>query len=554
MHQPQYRDSVTHEYQLPWTYLHAVKDYADMAALLEDTPAAHVVVNFAPILLEQIADYAHQINEFLASHTPLTDPLLAALCAEKLPEESDARSALIKSCLRINHKHLVNPFPHFRRLVDIAGRLEDDSEALSYLGEQYFADLLMWYHLAWLGETVRRKNLTVCALLDKGYSFNMSDRLALLAVIAELLSGLLGRYRKLAECGQIELSMTPYAHPLVPLMLDFNSAREAMPEIHLPQTSDYPGGEERVRWHIQHGIEVFHRHFGFTPQGCWPSEGGVSDATLRVLDEFGFRWAASGESVLYNSLARHNKTEPANKAWLYRPYTLATGKIATFYRDDGLSDLIGFTYSKWHADDAVGNLVSHLDSLASTHDCSNSVVSIILDGENAWEYYPNNGYYFLSALYQRLSSHPRLEMTTFSACLDHLPSTEQLPSLVAGSWVYGNFSTWIGDADKNLAWDRLCDAKRAYDAVLASGRLTDEQRMTLEQLLAICEGSDWFWWFGGYNPADSVSDFELLFRRHLTNLYRSIGATIPEELSLVLSHGRGAPAQGGVMRPGQEQR
>lgn len=554
MHQPVYRDLITQEYQLPWTYLHAIKDYADMATLLEDTPAARVVVNFAPILLEQISDYAHQIREFLASQMPLHDPLLAALGAAKLPEDDAARAGLIKACLRVNRERLIDPFPQYRRLVEIATHLGEDSEALRYLGEQYFADLLMWYHLAWLGETVRRNNTAVRALIEKGYLFTLSDRHTLLSVIAELLGGLIGRYRKLAECGQVELSLTPYAHPILPLMLDFNSAREAMPDVSLPQSPEYPGAEERVRWHIQQGIEVFRRHFGFTPQGCWPSEGGVSDAALRLLDEYGFRWAASGETVLYNSLARHNKAEPTNKEWLYQPYTVNASNVATFFRDDGLSDLIGFTYAKWHADDAVSNLISHLDSIASTHDTANSVVSIILDGENAWEYYPFNGYYFLSALYERLSMHPRLHMTTFSDCLDSLPPAEKLETLVAGSWVYGTFSTWIGDDDKNLAWDRLCDAKRAFDTALASGRLTDERRAALEKQLAVCEGSDWFWWFGGYNPADTVSDFELLFRRHLANLYRLLDESIPEELSLVLSRGSGAPAQGGVMRPGQEAR
>lgn len=554
MHQPVYRDLITQEYQLPWTYLHAIKDYADMAALLEATPAARVVVNFAPILLEQISDYAHQIKEFLTSHTPLHDPLLAALGAAKLPEDDAARVGLIKACLRVNRERLIDPFPQYRRLVEIATRLADDTEALRYLGEQYFADLLMWYHLAWLGETVRRNNTAVRALIEKGYLFTLSDRHTLLSVIAELLGGLVGRYRKLAECGQVELSLTPYAHPIMPLMLDFNSAREAMPDVGLPQSPHYPGAEERVRWHIQQGIEVFRRHFGFTPQGCWPSEGGVSDATLRLLDEYGFRWAASGETVLHNSLARHNRVEPTHKAWLYQPYTVDASNIATFFRDDGLSDLIGFTYAKWHADDAVSNLISHLDSIASTHDTANSVVSIILDGENAWEYYPNNGYYFLSALYERLSVHPRLHMTTFSDCLESLPPAKKLETLVAGSWVYGTFSTWIGDDDKNLAWDRLCDAKRAFDTALTSGHLTDERRAALEKQLAVCEGSDWFWWFGGYNPADTVSDFELLFRRHLVNLYRLLDESIPEELSLVLSRGSGAPAQGGVMRPGQEAR
>lgn len=554
MHQPVYRDLITQEYQLPWTYLHAIKDYADMVTLLEATPAARVVVNFAPILLEQISDYAHQIREFLASHAPLRDPLLAALGTEKLPEDDAARAALIKNCQRVNRERLIDPFPQYRRLVEIASRLADDTEALRYLGEQYFADLLVWYHLAWLGETVRRNNTAVRALIEKGYLFTLSDRHLLLSIIAELLGGLTGRYRKLAECGQVELSLTPYAHPMLPLLLDFNSAREAMPDVSLPQSAAYPGAEERVRWHIQQGIEVFRRHFGFTPQGCWPSEGGVSDAALRLLDEYGFRWAASGESVLYNSLARHNKAEPGNKAWLYRPYTVDGSSITTFFRDDGLSDLIGFTYAKWHADDAVSNLISHLDSIAATHDSANSVVSIILDGENAWEYYPFNGYYFLSALYERLSMHPRLHMTTFSECLDGSRPAEKLETLVAGSWVYGTFSTWIGDDDKNRAWDRLCDAKRAFDSALAAGRLTDERRAALEKQLAVCEGSDWFWWFGGYNPADTVSDFELLFRRHLANLYRLLDASIPEELSLVLSRGSGAPAQGGVMRPGQEAR
>ncbi len=554
MHQPVYRDLITQEYQLPWTYLHAIKDYADMATLLEATPAARVVVNFAPILLEQISDYAHQIKGFITSHTPLHDPLLAALGAAKLPEDDAARVDLIKACLRVNRERLIDPFPQYRRLVEIATHLGEDSEALRYLGEQYFADLLMWYHLAWLGETVRRNNTAVRALIEKGYLFTLSDRHLLLSIIAELLGGLIGRYRKLAECGQVELSLTPYAHPIMPLMLDFNSAREAMPDVNLPQSPEYPGAEERVRWHIQQGIEVFRRHFGFTPQGCWPSEGGVSDATLRLLDEYGFRWAASGETVLYNSLARYNKAEPANKEWLYQPYIVDASNIATFFRDDGLSDLIGFTYAKWHADDAVSNLISHLDSIASTHDTSNSVVSIILDGENAWEYYPNNGYYFLSALYERLSVHPRLHMTTFSDCLESLPPAKKLETLVAGSWVYGTFSTWIGDDDKNLAWDRLCDAKRAFDIALASGRLTDGRCAALEKQLAVCEGSDWFWWFGGYNPADTVSDFELLFRRHLANLYRLMDESIPEELSLVLSRGSGAPAQGGVMRPGQEAR
>jgi alpha-amylase/alpha-mannosidase (GH57 family) len=179
------------------------------------------------------------------------------------------------------------------------------------------------------------------------------------------------------------------------------------------------------------------------------------------------------------------------------------------------------------------------------------VVSIILDGENAWEYYPANGYYFLSALYKKLAEHPQLELTTFSDFITHNKPIGNLPRLVAGSWVYGTFSTWIGDPDKNRGWDMLGDAKHVFDRVVASKRLNKQQLAAAEHQLAICEGSDWFWWFGDYNSADSVSDFERMFRMHLVHLYQILGENPPEYLSHTFTHGSGSPAAGGTMRPGQ---
>jgi alpha-amylase/alpha-mannosidase (GH57 family) len=201
----------------------------------------------------------------------------------------------------------------------------------------------------------------------------------------------------------------------------------------------------------------------------------------------------------------------------------------------------------------VANLVGHLENIAKTCRAQpGAVVSIILDGENAWEHYPENGFYFLSALYQRLADHPALELTTFSAALNGTVAAAAIPKLVAGSWVYGTFSTWIGDADKNRAWDMLGDAKRRFDRILAGGRLSAEQRARAELQLAICEGSDWFWWFGDYNPADTVSDFERLFRLQLTSLYQILGEEPPEYLAHVFARGGGSPLHGGAMRRGSE--
>ncbi len=551
MHQPQYCDQITGIYELPWTYLHATKDYIDMAAHLEAVPEARAVVNFAPILLEQLSDYAGQVRGFLAENKPLRDPLLAALANPVLPCGKEQRMALVSACLRVNELRSIKRFASYQSLAEMAGWFRDHPTGMLYVGDQFVTDLLVWYHLAWMGETVRRNNDLIQQLMEKGHGFTLQDRRQLVKLIGELLSSVIDRYRMLAERGQIELAMSPYAHPIVPLLLDLDSARDAMPDVQMPHLERYPGGEDRVHWHIHEGINTFEQFFGQRPTGCWPSEGAVSEATLAILEQHGFSWAASGESVYHHSLSASENQAFAGVSH-HQAFRVNAGNLACFFRDDGLSDLIGFTYSDWHADDAVANLVEHLENIAaSTREQENPIVSIILDGENAWEHFPENGYYFLNTLYKRLSSHPELKMTTYSEYLESSPEVKSLNRLVAGSWVYGTFSTWIGDGGKNRGWDMLGDAKQAFDEVEAADNLGGEQLLAARHQLSICEGSDWFWWFGDYNPSDTVSDFERLFRMHLSNLYNLLGREPPEYLSHTFTHGGGEPAGGGVMRRGQ---
>ena len=234
---------------------------------------------------------------------------------------------------------------------------------------------------------------------------------------------------------------------------------------------------------------------------------------------------------------------------IYHAFTHDGSGIRLFARSDSLSDLIGFTYADWHADDAVGDLINRLTLIADSSAMEDDpVVSIILDGENPWEYYPENGYYFLSALYKRLVEDPRFELSVYKDLLG-LQSVK-LDNITAGSWVFGTFSTWIGNEDKNRAWDILGDAKRVYDEVTANTEIDEHLQERIDSQLAICEGSDWFWWFGDYNPAETVSDFERLFRLHIVNLYHLLGQEPPQYLSQTLSHGSGAPKLGGVIRPG----
>lgn len=549
MHQPQYYDPVARNYHLPWTYLHGIKDYVDMAAHIESSARAKAVVNFAPVLLEQIEDYAKQLTAHLANGASIGDPLLNALAQPQLVGSAADKKTLLTACLKANRKRLVERFPSYNRLVTLLESLDDDESAARYLNDQFLHDLIVWYHLAWMGETVRRTDPRIATLEAKAQDYSHADRRLLVSVISELLNGIIPRYRALSESGKVELSVSPYAHPIIPLLLDLQSARDAMPQAPLPTALRYPGGEERVNWQITHGLHVFEKSFGFKPAGCWPSEGAVSAATLNALEKFGFRWAATGQRVLTNSLQRfHGSISPEG---VHRAYRMPNSGINCFFRDDGLSDLIGFNYADWHADDAVANLVHHLETIAKASSGQpHSIVSIILDGENAWEYFPNNGYYFLNALYERLGSHPKFELTTFGDALGSGLQACPLKGVVAGSWVYGTFSTWIGEEDKNRAWDMLVDAKQTYDAALARRNWSADELAALQVQLARCEGSDWFWWFGDFNPSEAVADFDQLFRLHLSKLYILLGETPPAYLDHGFSSGGGSPEAGGVMRRG----
>ena len=568
MHQPDYRDLITGEYILPWTYLHAIKDYSDMAHHLEANVKARVTFNFVPILLDQLEDYVAQFDS-----GNIKDPLLRMLGADDLGNlNTESCELIIESCFKSHHEKMLSPYKAYQRLYQMCQVASQDSDDLNlqYFSAQYKADLLVWYHLAWMGESIKRGNRLVQSLISKGSHFNVKDRQALFKLVGEIIRNLIPRYKNLQQKGQIEISSTPHHHPILPLLLDFNSTLDAMPGATLPNSPQYPGGESRAIHHVQQAQASHARRFGDKPVGMWPAEGSVSKEALLLLAKQGVQWAASGESVLTNSLLKSNpkKTLISHHDYLYKPYKISDGEnqIVCFFRDDRLSDKIGFEYSKMHSTDAVNDFIHDLEQVrTSFQENENPVVSVILDGENAWEYYPYNGYYFLSELYQALSNHPDIEMVTQSEVLQAIntPNKSQykvfcgnLPQIAAGSWVYGTFSTWIGSKDKNRGWDLLCEAKLAYDQVLQTGNLTAAERVSCENQLSVCEGSDWFWWMGDYNSAASISSFDQLYRRNLSNLYVLLKLPVPGNLSQAISTDStqvtSSAMASGTMKRGQE--
>jgi alpha-amylase/alpha-mannosidase (GH57 family) len=542
MHQPFYKDPVQGEYVLPWTYLHAVKDYYDMPAIVDQTPGAKVVFNLVPSLLEQIQDYAQG--------TAL-DPFLVRARMAPADMSEEERSFVVENFFSANRQRMIDPHKRYLELYCLAGDGAGGStkDRLRAVGDQEMLDLQVWFYLSWTGEAARRRFPEFRELIRKGKNFSASDKLLLFETQRTLISEIIPLYRRLHEEGKAELSVTPYFHPILPLLCDSRSAQIAMPKVTLPtQPFRHP---EDARSQVAQGIASFEKFFGFTPKGMWPSEGAVSDESLAILADQGLSWVASDEWVLSKSLPRGLGRD---REALYRPYSFhREGKeIALFFRDHGLSDLIGFTYSQWDAERAVGDFIGRLKEVRQRSQQSH-VVPVILDGENAREYYQDNGLPFLTRLYRGLAETPGLVPATFSEVLELVPERRALSHVHPGSWINASYGIWIGHPEENLGWDYLakaraaavqqsplvasllagdgCGANRGADCGEGGGDAGELEaaRLICKSLYA-AEGSDWFWWYGDDHFSPHSSSFDLLFRRHLMNVYRLLGVSVPREL------------------------
>lgn len=529
MHQPYYKDPVKGEYTLPWTYLHAIKDYYDMPAIVEDTPGARAVFNMVPSLLEQLLDYAAgtAVDQFLIKGQQ--DPAQMS---------DDDKVFLLENFFSANRQRMIEPHRRYLELLYMAGEGKAGSarDRIRHFSNQDLLDLQVCFFLAWTGEAARRRFPVFKELAEKGSGYSDVDKKRLFATQNQLINEIIPLYKKLHLAGKIELSVTPYYHPIMPLLCDTHLAREAMPRVTLPmERMRHP---EDARAQIRRGIAYFREIFGFEPEGMWPSEGSVSDEVLEIMAECGLKWAATDEDILAHSL---EGGLGSHKEQLYHAWRFATakGELGLFFRDHNLSDMIGFTYSQWEASRAVADFCGRLTHTGQHAGGDGRVISIILDGENAWEFYQDNAYLFLSGMYESIAKNPKLRLVTCSEVLAKNSSAGPLHHIHPGSWINGNYGIWIGHPEENLAWDlvsraraAICNSNPEAVRILAGAGEGngDETAELIVKSLYAAEGSDWFWWYGDDHFSPHSDRFDRLFRQHLSNVYRLLGADPPREL------------------------
>jgi alpha-amylase/alpha-mannosidase (GH57 family) len=544
MHQPFYKDLISGEYHLPWTRMHALKDYYGMVKVLDDFPEVHQTFNLVPSMLLQIEEYAsgQAADSFLRRALKHADDLT--------PEDQDF---ILQYFFHANPGRMIDRYPRYAELHGVWQRSDrNPKSARRHFGLAAFRDLQLLSQLAWFDEEDLELDPEVRALAEKGRNFSETDKALLARKQIAALERVIPTYREFARRGQIEISTTPFYHPILPLLCDSNVADVSHPYVPLPPRFQYP---EDAREQLIRARRFMEDRFGTTPRGLWPSEGSVSDDALALAAEAGFQWSASDNGVLARTL--HQDGGPRIS---YRPYQWSQNarQIDMIFRDHHLSDLIGFVYSRMGAEEAASHFLAQIrnncwDIIAQGRD---ALVPIILDGENAWEHYDRNGRPFLRALYRRIQEDPQISATTVSEALARVPAVP-LTHVFPGSWINANFDVWIGAEEDNRSWEYLLRARRTYEqAVLDASRNLSAGRLQLahEELL-IAEGSDWNWWYGPEHESANRPEFDRLYRAHLANVYRALKAKAGTMVPLQASFWNGAlpmdavPPEGWIQIP-----
>ena len=543
MHQPYYKDPETGTYILPWVRLHAIKDYAALPVVFRGHPGVRHTVNLVPSLLVQVRDYVENGAE---------DVFLTVSRKNALDLTREENEFLLKNFFSAYAPTMILPQLRYAELFrgqEAALRsLGRKNGGLGGYGASEYTDLATLFNLAWFHPLFRDEDSELSRLWRKGSGFTEREKNYVLDHQIEVMGRMFDEYRKLSREDGGELSSSPMYHPILPLLIDNRSALDAQPDAALPGLPFSWPADARIQ--LERGRGVFHDLFGADPAGMWPSEGSISPATLDMATGTGFRWAATDEILLARAFGKSVKRDldgiPLEPDWFYRPYAAVTssGSIPLFFRDHHLSDLIGFEYSRWDAQDAANNFVHNIkrihDRILSDGSRSSEneyIIPVILDGENAWEYYHDSGVVFLNILLSKLEQlRPNVEFITFSQALDEIKGIRELPSIPSGSWIDGTFHIWIGHPEDHAAWEMLSRARALLETqvkkqIKAGMEEQPDLGKALDYLL-VAEGSDWCWWYGDDHFTPHAPEFDRLFRHNIKAAYKAMGVIPPDSIDI----------------------
>lgn len=529
MHQPYYKDLVTGEYRLPWVRLHALKDYYGMVKLLDEFPGLHQTFNLVPSLMAQIQDYVAG-----TAREPFLE-IAARPAGDLTPAEKEFA---LRYLFQANQDRMIGRYPRYRELwQEFGAHAQDGPHQVSRLADRDITDLQVLSQLAWLDEFFLAEP-EIRELVTKERDYSLADQKLVIVAQKRFLGLVLPAYKSAMESGSIEISTSPYYHPILPLVCDTNIGAVSHAGLPLPEKRfQHP---DDAREQMARGLALHAQVFGRRPRGMWPSEGSVSNEAMALAHGAGLDWLASDEGVLGRSLGTSfmrdggGRLEAASAEQLYQVFRWEqeSAAIHVFFRDHSLSDLIGFVYSGVPAGEAAQDLIRRVKESAEPvlKRGKNAVVSIILDGENAWESYPQSGREFLRRLYDGVQKDSQFEALTMSEAVAREPAPAPLKSIFPGSWINANFDVWIGAPEDNLSWDYLAAARDSFAA--NTGRVSAERKSLAYEELLIAEGSDWNWWYGPEHHSANDADFDELYRKHLANVYHALGLSAPHALAL----------------------
>ena len=542
MHQPYYKDPETGTYILPWVRLHAIKDYAALPRLFREFPGVRHTFNLVPSLLIQIQDYVENGAE---------DAFLSISRKRSLDLSREEEGFLLRNFFSAHPPTMILPqrrYADLYRNKEAAIRAAENPGTPGGFGASDYTDLITLFNLTWFHPIHRDEDAELARLWRKGSGFTEREKAYVLDRQIDIMSTVIPEYRNVAERDGGEITSTPMYHPILPLLIDNRTAQDALAGATLPRIPfSYPGDALEQ---ISRGREVFQSFFGKTPDGLWPSEGSINPASLEIAVRSGFRWTATDEILLSKALGKFVHRDqggvPQDPSWLYQPYVASTpaGPIRIFFRDHHLSDLIGFEYSRWVAFDAasdfvkiISNIYNKLSQIPSPLRKDSYVVPVILDGENAWEYYHDSGQEFLKTLMGRLSSMgPDISCITFTEYLNTYNIQEYLPSIPTGSWIDGTFNIWIGHREDQAAWELLARARNLWklrsDQMAHAGLQPSKSMNDAFDHLLAAEGSDWCWWYGDEHYTPHAREFDRLFRSHVKAAYRELGEPPPDSIDI----------------------